>query len=150
MEYFGRHLSKNLLATRILIRYENFYPMKAGGWLMVIPSFDHHDNSVLGARISGLSRALQQLSNSRCPSFFVATHDSHARSLAKYLFFVALGEAYHDHAPCSFAVQTYYPKSKRALCSPMCIGNGFNWKYFRIVAPIRNLVFAKYLHAKIK
>ena len=43
--------------------------------------------------VLGLSRALQQFSNSCCPSIFVAMHDSHAWSLAKYIFFIALGEA---------------------------------------------------------
>ena len=74
-------------------------------------SFLDHGNSVPGARVGGLSRLFQQLSNSRCPSIFVATHDSQAHSLAKYIFFIALGEAYHDPANCSFVVQTYYPKT---------------------------------------
>ena len=45
------------------------------------------------------------------PSVFVATHDSHAHNLAKCLFLITLGEAYHNPACYSFVVQTYYPNS---------------------------------------
>ena len=93
----------------ILVR--KFFSVE-GSWLMVANglSFLDHGNSIPGAHIGELSRALHQLSNSRCPSIFVTTHDSHPRSLAKYLFFIALGKAYRNPARCSFVVQTC-PKS---------------------------------------
>ena len=47
--------------------------------------FLDYGNSVPCARVGGFSRALQQLSNSRCPSIFVATHDSQAHSLVIYV-----------------------------------------------------------------
>ena len=74
-------------------------------------SFLDHSNTVPDACVDGLSTAIQQLSNTHYPFIFVATHDSHARSLAKYHFFISLGEAYHDPTRCSFAVENYYSKS---------------------------------------
>ena len=41
-------------------------------------SFLYHGNSVPGARVGGLPKTPQQLSNSRCPSIVAPTHDSHA------------------------------------------------------------------------
>ena len=127
--------------TRILFRYKNFSPADhrktscsshfaayytvashengahlkylACRYLMVIPdpslitATTYNDH----ARVGRLSRALQQRSNRRCLSIFVSTHESHARSLAKHLFFMALGEAYHHPTLCAFTVQTYYPES---------------------------------------
>ena len=129
-KYFQTAFVVRKLVTRILFRYEKFSPadhlkkqlvlvtlplitpsllMKTertlsimrGRWIMVVPSLIMATAHTALALVGSLEPF-----NSRCPSILVATHDNHASSLAKYLFFIALGEAYHDPARCSFAVQT--------------------------------------------
>ena len=138
------------------ICYLNIIPVQKffyteGKWLMVANghSFLDHANNVLDAHIGGLYRALQQLSNTAAAH--LSLYDSHARILANSLFSSLLVKRttilLTARLWSRLIILNLY---KHALFSHMCIGNFFNWKYFRMVTPIQNLFLTKYFHMKIK
>ena len=90
-------------------------------------SFLDHGNSVPDARVGGLSRARQQLSNSHCPSIFVHMIATHTAKYM-YLYFNALGGSVPWKRTMILLAarirsSLFLNLDKRSLCSRMCIGN---------------------------